>query len=130
MVEHGSSGPLASLPPYLSPMLWNSIATGKYADQHGILGFAATDPANGKLAANTSIHRKCKAVWNILSEQGLTVHVLGCFASHPAENVNGICVTEAFPHPVGKGAPWPMPSGAIHPPEFAEEFAELRLRPE
>ena len=103
IVNNGASGPLASLPPYLSPMLWNSIATGKYADQHGILGFTTTDPATGKLAAITSTQRKCKALWNILGEQGLTAHVMGWFASHPAENVTGVCVTEAFPRPVAKG---------------------------
>jgi predicted AlkP superfamily phosphohydrolase/phosphomutase/tetratricopeptide (TPR) repeat protein len=130
LVAHGASGPLASLPPYLSPMLWNSIATGKYADQHGILGFTTTDPVTGRLAAITSTQRKCKALWNILSEHGLKAHVLGWFASHPAENVTGVCVTEAFPRPVAKGADWPLAPGSIHPPELADEFAELRLRPE
>lgn len=130
LVAHGASGPLASLPPYLSPMLWNSIASGKYADQHGILGFTTTDPATGKLAAITSTQRKCKALWNILGEHGRTAHVLGWFASHPAENVTGVCVTEAFPRPVPKGAPWPLPPGSVHPPEIANEFGELRLRPE
>lgn len=130
LVVHGASGPLASLPPYLSPMLWNSIATGKYADQHGILGFTATDPVTGRLAAITSTQRKCKALWNILGEHGRTAHVVGWFASHPAENVTGVCVTEAFPRPVARGAPWPLAPGSIHPPELAGEFAELRLRPE
>lgn len=130
IVEHGASGPLASLPPYLSPMLWNSIATGKYADQHGILGFTATDPATGRLTAVTSTQRKCKALWNILSEHERTTHVIGWFASHPAENVNGVCVTEAFPRLVAKGAPWPLPAGAVHPPELAGELAEFRVRPE
>ncbi len=130
LVAHGASGPLASLPPYLSPMLWNSIATGKYADQHGILGFTTTDPVSGRLAAITSTQRKCKALWNILGEHGLAAHVLGWFASHPAENVTGVCVTEAFPRPVAKAADWPLAAGSIHPPELADEFAGLRLRPE
>lgn len=130
MVNHGASGPLTSLPPYLSPMLWNSIATGKYADQHGILGFTTTDPATGKLAAITSTQRKCKALWNILGEHGRTAHVIGWFASHPAENLTGVCVTEAFPRPVAKGAPWPLAPGSVHPPALAADLAELRLRPE
>ena len=37
-------GNLATLQPILSPMLWNSVATGKFADKHGILGFSALDP--------------------------------------------------------------------------------------
>lgn len=130
IVNHGASGPLASLPPYLSPMLWNSIATGKYADQHGILGFTTTDPATGNLAAITSTQRKCKALWNILGERGRTAHVVGWFASHPAENTTGVCVTEAFPRPVAKGARWPLAPGSVHPPALAPELSELRLRPE
>lgn len=130
IVNIGASGPLASLPPYLSPMLWNSIATGKYADRHGILGFTTTDPATGQLAAITSTQRRCKAVWNILGERGRTAHVVGWFASHPAENTTGVCVTEAFPRPVAKGAPWPIAPGSVHPPALAPDLGELRLRPE
>jgi predicted AlkP superfamily phosphohydrolase/phosphomutase len=37
-------GNLATLQPILSPMLWNSVATGKFADKHGIHGFIAPDP--------------------------------------------------------------------------------------
>jgi predicted AlkP superfamily phosphohydrolase/phosphomutase/tetratricopeptide (TPR) repeat protein len=130
MVAHGASGPLASLPPYLSPMLWNSIATGKYADKHGILGFASSDPETGRLKPMASTERRCKALWNILGEQGLKTHVIGWFASHPAENLTGVCVTEALPRPVAKGAPWPVPAGSVHPASLADEIAELRLRPE
>ncbi|HYP16906.1 MAG TPA: alkaline phosphatase family protein [Opitutus sp.] len=130
IVSHGASGPLTSVPPYLSPMLWNSIATGKYADQHGIVGFASTDPTTGKLQAMQSTHRRCKALWNILSEHGLTTHVVGWFASHPAENVNGISISEAFARPAPKGAPWPPPPGSVHPPELSGAFGDLRVRPE
>jgi hypothetical protein len=28
----------------LQPILWNSVATGKFADKHGIHGFIAPDP--------------------------------------------------------------------------------------
>src|SRR5688572_21449063 len=130
IVEHGAAGSLASFPPYLSPMLWNSIATGKYPHQHGITGFAASDPATGRLQPMASTQRRCKALWNILSEHGLNASVVGWFVSHPAENVTGICITENFARPVPREAPWPLPPGAVHPPELAEEFAALRLRPE
>ena len=29
MIDNGVSGDLLSMPPYISPMLWNTIATGK-----------------------------------------------------------------------------------------------------
>ena len=43
-VNHGVMGNIATLRPILSPMLWNSIASGKRADKHGILGFMEPDP--------------------------------------------------------------------------------------
>jgi len=37
-INEGVMGNVASLTPMLSPILWTSIATGKYADKHQILG--------------------------------------------------------------------------------------------
>src|SRR5213592_1534045 len=48
LINRGVMGNLATLQPILSPMLWNSIATGKFADKHGIHGFIEPDPVNGK----------------------------------------------------------------------------------
>ncbi len=35
LVEQGTMGNLATLQPVLSPMLWNSVATCKFANKHG-----------------------------------------------------------------------------------------------
>ena len=47
LINRGVMGNLATLQPILSPMLWNSVATGKLADKHGIHGFIEPDPVNG-----------------------------------------------------------------------------------
>lgn len=39
LITRGVMGNLATLQPILSPMLWNSVATGKFADKQGIQGF-------------------------------------------------------------------------------------------
>lgn len=44
LINGGVMGNLATLRPILSPMLWNSIATGKRAGKHGILGFVESHP--------------------------------------------------------------------------------------
>jgi hypothetical protein len=67
-INRGVMGNLATLQPILSPRLWNSVATGKFADKHGIHGFIEPDPANGGARPYTSYARKCKALWNILSQ--------------------------------------------------------------
>lgn len=129
-VSHGVMGNLATLRPVLSPMLWNSIATGMRADKHGIQGFTEPDTQTGGIRPVSSTSRKVKAVWNILTQQGYKAHVLGWFAGHPAEPVNGISVSDLYPYatqPLDK--PWPLPPGAVHPESMRETLADLRMHP-
>src|SRR3712207_6546572 len=64
LLAAGVSGNLATIQPVLSPMLWNSIATGKRADKHGICSFVEPLPNLGGIRPVTSSSRKCKAIWN------------------------------------------------------------------
>ena len=129
-VNHGVMGNLATLRPILSPMLWNSIATGKRPDKHGILGFMEPDPQTGGVRPTTSTSRKVKAIWNILTQRGYKTHVLGWFAGHPAEPINGISVSDLFPYAVAPlGKDWPLPPGSVHPESMRETFADLRMHP-
>lgn len=130
LVEHGMMGNIASLTPMLSPILWTSIATGKYADRHGILGFAEPDPLSDGLRPVTSTSRRCKALWNILSERGFRSAVVNWFASHPSEPINGAVVSDRFGHPIGPPEKdWPIPPQSVHPPELAEIVGLLRVHP-
>ena len=129
LIEGGVMGDITTLEPVLSPMLWNSIATGKYADQHGILGFTEVDPVHKIVRPVTSTSRRTKAIWNILTQQGYRTHVIHWFGGHPAEPINGICVSDFYTH--GYQDPtsdWPMIPGTVHPPELAATLADLRLR--
>jgi predicted AlkP superfamily phosphohydrolase/phosphomutase len=130
LVNHGVMGNLATLRPILSPMLWNSIATGKRPDKHGILGFTEPDPQTGGVRPVTSTSRKVKAIWNILTQRGYKAHVLGWFAGHPAEPINGISVSDLYPYAAAPlGEEWPLPPGAIHPENMRATFAKLRMHP-
>jgi predicted AlkP superfamily phosphohydrolase/phosphomutase/tetratricopeptide (TPR) repeat protein len=130
MINHGVMGNLATLRPVLSPMLWNSIATGKRPDKHGILGFMEPDPQSGGVRPSTSTSRKVKAIWNILTQRGYKTHVLGWFAGHPAEPINGISVSDLFPYASGPlDKEWPLPPGAVHPESMRETFSQLRMHP-
>jgi tetratricopeptide (TPR) repeat protein len=130
LVDNGVIGDIASLEPVLSPLLWNSIATGKTADQHGILGFTEVDQASGRVRPVSSTARRSKAFWNILSQNGLRTNVAGWFASHPAEPIRGACVTDAFARgfPAGN-QPWPLFQGTVYPEAHAPVLESLRLRP-
>ncbi len=87
LMGQGVHGNLRTLTPAISPMLWNSIATGKHGDQHGILGFVEPRPDGQGIQPASSHSRKCKAIWQIISESNKRADVVNWFASHPAENI-------------------------------------------
>jgi tetratricopeptide (TPR) repeat protein len=129
-INHGVMGNLATLRPILSPMLWNSIATGKRANKHGIHGFMEPDTQNGGIRPVSSTSRKVKAIWNILTQRGFKTHVLGWFAGHPAEPINGVSISDLYPYATAPhDQPWPLPPGAVHPESLRDTFAELRMHP-
>lgn len=129
IVNNGASGPIESLPPYLSPMLWNNISTGKHPAEHGIVGFTEFNPQTEQIQPISSRSRKVKALWNILSQSGYKTDVFGWFASHPAERINGVCVAETFAK-FTRGKPeHTAPSGSVYPPEQREPLSELRVAP-
>ncbi len=130
LINRGVMGNLATLQPILSPMLWNSVATGKFADKHGIHGFIEPDPKNGGARPYTSTSRKCKALWNIFTQSGLRSNVVGWWASHPAEPINGTVVTNAFggvKFDPERG--WAVPPGTIHPQEKGPSLARFKVFP-
>ena len=130
VVNNGVMGNLATLRPVLSPMLWNSIATGKRPDKHGICWFSEPDPHTGGVRPVASTSRKVKAIWNILTQCGFRTHQVGWFASHPAEPINGISISDLYTVPMAPwGEPWPMAQGTVYPEHMTEIFADLRMHP-
>lgn len=129
LVERGVMGNLTSLQPMLSPMLWTSLATGKHADAHGILGFVEPDPESGGVRPVRSASRRCKALWNILSEQGRKVGVVHWLVSHPAERVNGFMVSDRFLAPVARRMADPADLHATWPADLAGDLMPVLVGP-
>ncbi|HEV2444549.1 MAG TPA: alkaline phosphatase family protein, partial [Candidatus Sulfopaludibacter sp.] len=131
LVNSGATGQIATLHPPLSPMLWTSICTGKRPYQHGIHGFVEPAPDGSGVRPVTNLSRKSKALWNILTQNGLRSTVIGWWPSHPAEPIAGVMVSDRYHR---AGAPlqdgWPLPLHAVHPPELAERLAALRVHPD
>ncbi|NNC87072.1 MAG: tetratricopeptide repeat protein [Akkermansiaceae bacterium] len=127
LIDRGVMGNLATLQPVLSPMLWNSIATGKLADKHGVYGFMEPDPERGGARPFSSLSRKCKAIWNILNQEGYRSNVVAWWASHPAEPINGAVVSNMFNQV--RRDPLRVPPGTIHPREREDELGDMRVEP-
>lgn len=131
LVERGVIGNLLTLQPVLSPILWTSIATGKRGYLHGVHGFVEPTPDGTALRPTSSGTRTCKALWNILAQSGKRCHALGWYASQPAEDINGVCVSLLFPVAPASATPedWPLVPQSVCPPHLAEDLAELRFHP-
>jgi predicted AlkP superfamily phosphohydrolase/phosphomutase/tetratricopeptide (TPR) repeat protein len=131
IVNTGIMANLASLRPCISPILWTSIATGKTADQHGITGFIEPVPGGGGVRLSSSASRTTKAIWNILSQEGLKSLVVNWYASHPAEPIHGTCISNRF----FEGLPnWELDDGgmiadSVHPVELGPAICNLRMHP-
>ncbi len=126
LIDEGVSGNLATIHPVLSPMLWNSIATGKRADKHGICGFVEPQPDRSGIRPVTSTSRKCKAIWNILSQSGLRSQIVSWFASHPAEPILGNVVSDRYVAQTGVPSPRrSYPAGTFQPASLEEQLAPL-----
>ncbi|MEM7456899.1 MAG: alkaline phosphatase family protein [Planctomycetota bacterium] len=129
-IDEGVMGNLATLQPVLSPMLWNSAATGKYPFKHGIHGFTEPDRHNGGARPFSSYSRKCKAIWNILNQEGYRSNVINWWASHPAEKING-CIVSNIYNGVKFGKDGPIvPEGCIHPADKAKEYGKFKVLPQ
>ena len=81
-INEGTMGNIATLKPTLSPVLWSTIATGKRADKHGILGFLETLPDGSGVRPVSGESLKCKPLWNIVEDCGLKSGVVGLSLIH------------------------------------------------
>ena len=130
LLKRGVSGNISTLQPILSPMLWNSIATGKQPEQHGIYGFVEPRPDGSGIRPVTSTSRNCKAIWNILSQNGLRSNVVNWFASFPAEKINGVVVTDRYCTQASvQPAKRCVGPAMVHPSELVPALAELVVDP-
>jgi tetratricopeptide (TPR) repeat protein len=130
LIDHGAMGPLGGVPPLDSAALWTTIVTGKPAQEHGVLTTVEAEPVTGLLRPVGSAQRRVKAIWNILGEAGLRTHVVNWAATHPAERVNGIVVSDAFARLRGaRDEAWPLEPGTVTPAALEATLADLRLHP-
>jgi predicted AlkP superfamily phosphohydrolase/phosphomutase len=75
-----------------SPVIWTTIATGRKPEDHGIIDFVVPT-AQGDVPVASTL-RKVPALWNMLSRARRRVAVLGWWASWPAEEVEGVVVSD------------------------------------
>lgn len=94
LVAEGYSCRLKSFMPLLSPIVWNTVVTGVGPDVHRVLDFQEVDPKTGQKVPISGFSRAVPAIWNVASAEGKSVGVVGWWATHPAEEVNGFFISD------------------------------------
>ena len=115
--------------PPLSPLLWTTAVTGRPPDEHGIIDFVRVDPDTGLQSPISSDFRKVKALWNILTEVGMSVGVVAWWATWPAEPVEGVMVSDRVAFSLFDYQRGEETRGATYPPSYLDRVAALRVTP-
>lgn len=105
----GATGVMTPTPPLISPMIWTTVATGVEPENHGILDFMADLPDGRQVPVGTS-QRLAPAVWNLFSDAGRRVAVVGWWGTWPAESVNGTIVSDALAPQLARPSPRARPA--------------------
>jgi predicted AlkP superfamily phosphohydrolase/phosphomutase len=125
LASEGFRGDLASFYPVLSPILWTTAATGVGADVHRVLDFQETDPKTGAKLPISGLSRAVPAVWNMASAAGKKVGVVGWWATHPAEEVNGFFISDRASPLIFGDLPR---AGVAYPPTLAPGVEQIVAR--
>jgi len=101
--RQGCGGPLQTISPVQSPVVWTTLATGANPGKHGVFDFIQRHPerplpflsicqekGRGLLTSQKYIKpRRNAAFWDVLSERGIPVSVVRWPVTFPAESING-----------------------------------------
>ena len=128
LMEEGVHGELRSTQPPISPQAWSSFMTGKNAGKHGIYNFQERAPQSYNMRFINARARRGKALWNILSEAGKQVIVVGVPCTYPPEPVNGVLIS-GFDCPSTKATYTYPESLAREIPEIVGEYMiDVRIK--
>jgi predicted AlkP superfamily phosphohydrolase/phosphomutase len=125
LVTEGATAHLTSYIPILSPLVWTTLATGVGPDIHRIIDFQEVDPATGQKVPISGFSRAVPAVWNVAAASGLSVGVVGWWATHPAEEVKGFFVSDHANPILFEGLPR---NGVAYPPSLSAGVEQILSR--
>jgi predicted AlkP superfamily phosphohydrolase/phosphomutase len=114
LISQGTSGPLESVFPPITPPAWTSFMTGKNPGKHGIFHFVEPRPGSYTMTWASAGSRKATTIWRILSDAGWRVGTVNVPFTYPPEKLEGFQIS-------GMDTPSEK-SPFIHPPELREEL--------
>lgn len=141
LMREGAWGVLQSEREMRSPALWTTIATGRPRSVHRIYDFVTGsrywpgERRNEDRRLVTSRMREVPAVWNLASDAGREVAVVGWLNTWPAEKVRGTMVAPYVAlgdakQVTIKGAVYPDEVRQVYPPEDWQKIKHLIVTPD
>jgi predicted AlkP superfamily phosphohydrolase/phosphomutase len=121
--DQGASGKLKSSLPMITPQMWGSIVTGKNSGRHGLFDFWQRG-SDGKFKEVNGSKIKAKAIWHILTENGLTSGIVNIPFTYPPQRIKGFMIS-------GEDAPGAHRSIAYPSmlfDEIVKKFGRYRLK--
>jgi len=94
LMKKGASGVLTTTLPPISSSAWASFATGKNPGKHGLVDFVHPRENSYQISIVSPQQRGSKAIWNLLSDQGRKVGIVGMPVTYPPEEVNGYMISD------------------------------------
>ncbi|MFC4248244.1 alkaline phosphatase family protein [Natribaculum luteum] len=90
LFDIGASGPLESQIPPWTASAWPSLYTGKNPGKHGVFDFLSFDGYDWDVVNST--HVRERAIWELLSDHGLSSVVVNVPVTHPPREFDGALI--------------------------------------
>ena len=116
LVKDGASGVLTTTLPPISSSAWASFSTGKNPGKHGLVDFVHPRPNSYQISIVSPQQRASKAIWNLLTDAGRRVGIVGMPVTYPPEEVNGYMISD-FLTPIAS-------DDYTYPPSLAQELEQ------
>jgi predicted AlkP superfamily phosphohydrolase/phosphomutase len=116
LINQGCHGDLESVIPPLTAPAWASFITGKNPGKHGVFDFVERKPGSYDIEWVTSLSRRGRSLWKIVSSHEGNVVVINIPNNYPLEQVSG-CMVAWMDAPGDK-------KDYTYPPELANEIKE------
>ena len=121
LMKRGAWGTLRSQVPIVTPQVCGTLVTGRSPGHHGLMDFWQRGP-DGKFRETHGSMLKAPAIWQLLTERGLSSAVLNLPFTYPPPKLNGFMIA-------GEDAPGVHPSIAWPPGLLGEVTARFGRYP-
>jgi predicted AlkP superfamily phosphohydrolase/phosphomutase len=135
LLKGSKHGILKSNYPPVTPIAWSTIVTGKNAAKHGVSGFMSFRERSYETYPINASERHGKDVWELLSDYGKKVAVIGVPLTYPVRKVNGFMISGFltpdrsrdyfYPKELGEEILSKIPGYAASPGDFVRNFNDF-----